>query len=144
MKINDKLSEIFDIEVVKEHDVIRPSGEVIPPDTNEEEGDFDKVRKNIHTLIELGSDGINFALNIAKDTEDVKAIHAFTDLLRAVTDTNMKLIEIHEKRARIKVKEPNHSAGQIVQNQQNVFVGTTADLSKFVKELNTSSDQSEE
>lgn len=137
MKIDDKLSEVFDVEVYVEHDVIKPDGEVIPPDNNECESDYQKVRNNLHTILEYGNKGIDFAFQVARQTEDPKAIGAFTDLLKAVTESNMKLIEIHERKTKVKIKEPDATTGQIVQNnQQNVFLGTTADLSKFIKEMN--------
>jgi hypothetical protein len=133
MKIDKKLSEVFDVEVIKEHDVITPSGEVIPPDNNDEEYDYEKTRRNIHTIIEYGMKGIDFAFNVARSDESARSIEAFTALMKNVQEINSSLMELHEKRNRIK---PEKEKGQIVQNQQNnVFVGTTKDLSNFIKGL---------
>lgn len=136
MKIDDNLSEIFDVEVYKENDVITSDGRVIPPDTNEGESDYQKARENLHTILEYGKNGLELSYKIATSTEEPKAIQVMTEMIRTLTETNMKLIEIHEKRARIKPKEPAEKSGQMVQNnQQNIFVGTTSDLGKFIKDI---------
>lgn len=136
MKIDKNLSEVFDIEVVKEHDVITSDGRVIPPDNNESENDYEKARENLHNILEYGNKGLDLIHNIAVATEDPKSIAVMTEMIRVLTESNIKLIDIHEKRAKLKAKEPGEIEGKVVQNnQQNIFVGTTADLAKMVNNL---------
>lgn len=138
MKIDDNLSEIFDVTVIPEHDVIKADGTLIPPDTNVAQSDFDKVRANLHDILEYGNQGLRLAISVATSTEEPKAIEAFTKLFSELSNVNLKLLEIHEKQNKLRPKdEPAEMKGQIVQNQQNnnIFVGTTADLGKFIHGL---------
>jgi hypothetical protein len=54
MKIDDRLSQVFDIEPVKEGEVIMSSGEVVTKETSDQsekiENDYDRTRSNLHSL----------------------------------------------------------------------------------------------
>ena len=58
MKIDDKLAEVFDIEPVREGEVITKSGEVVVPHSDNKservDYDYDKTRNNLHGLLGQG------------------------------------------------------------------------------------------
>jgi hypothetical protein len=140
-KIDRQLAEVFDVEIVKEPDVIR-DGEVIPPDTDKEDNDFDKARVNLHNLLEQGNLALQFAMDVARENEQARSLEVYTNLLNTLVEANMKLMDVHEKRRKIKnmsvSKEIKKEESHI---QNNLFVGTTTELKKFIKEMRKDNEQ---
>ena len=86
-----------------------------------------------HNLIESGNDALKELLEIAKESESPRAFEVFGQLLKNMTDTQEKLMELHRKKQIIE----NDGERQEVTKAQNVtnalFVGSTAELLKLVK-----------
>ena len=120
------------VEHNKEH-YIEP--EILPVTINGEEKDTDfrYARENMYHIIERGRDAMDELLEIAKAEESPRAFEVFGQLLKNMTDTQEKLLELHRKKQIIE----NDGERQEVTKAQNVtnalFVGSTADLLKLVK-----------
>jgi len=103
--------------------------------TSEEEKDTDfrYARENMYHIIERGRDAMDELLEIAKAEESPRAFEVFGQLLKNMTDTQEKLMELHRKKQIIE----NDGERQEVTKAQNVtnalFVGSTAELLKLVK-----------
>ena len=84
-------------------------------------------------VIERGRDAMEELLDIAKSEESPRAFEVFGQLLKNMTDAQEKLMDLHQKKNRLK----SESERQEVTKAQNVtnalFVGSTADLLKLVK-----------
>ena len=106
---------------------------VTPIDGEEKDVDFRYARENMYHIIERGRDAMDELLEIAKAEESPRAFEVFGQLLKNMTDTQEKLMELHRKKQIIK----NDGERQEVTKTQNVtnalFVGSTADLLKLVK-----------
>jgi len=117
-----------------EAEVLNPS-KVLPATINGEEKDTDfrYARENMYHIIERGRDAMDELLEIAKAEESPRAFEVFGQLLKNMTDTQEKLMELHRKKQIIE----NDGERQEVTKAQNVtnalFVGSTADLLKLVK-----------
>ena len=99
----------------------------------EKETDFRYARENMYHIIERGRDAMEELLEIAKAEESPRAFEVFGQLLKNMTDTQEKLMELHQKKQKLE----NDGERQEVTKAQNVtnalFVGSTADLLKLVK-----------
>ena len=97
------------------------------------DNDFQYARENLYDIIEKGRDAMEELLEIAKAEESPRAFEVFGQLLKNMTDTQEKLMELHRKKQIIE----NDGERQEVTKAQNVtnalFVGSTADLLKLVK-----------
>ena len=108
---------------------------VLPVLVGEEEKDTDfrYARENMYHIIERGRDAMDELLEIAKAEESPRAFEVFGQLLKNMTDTQEKLMELHRKKQIIE----NNGERQEVTKAQNVtnaiFVGSTAELLKLVK-----------
>ena len=117
-----------------EDEVLNPS-KVLPAtiDGEEKDTDFRYARENMYHIIERGRDAMDELLEIAKAEESPRAFEVFGQLLKNMTDTQEKLMELHRKKQIIE----NDGERQEVTKAQNVtnalFVGSTADLLKLVK-----------
>ena len=98
-----------------------------------ENNDFQYARENLYHIIERGRDAMDELLEIAKSEESPRAFEVFGQLLKNMTDSQEKLMELHQKKQKLK----NDGERQEVTKAQNVtnaiFVGSTADLLKLVK-----------
>ena len=126
------------LDLVEHNKTYYTEAEILPAvvtTTSEEEKDTDfrYARENMYHIIERGRDAMDELLEIAKAEESPRAFEVFGQLLKNMTDTQEKLMELHRKKQIIE----NDGERQEVTKAQNVtnalFVGSTADLLKLVK-----------
>ena len=139
MKIDNNLSQIFDIEQVKEGEVITKSGDVVVPEANKQsekiDYDYDKTRGNLHSLLSTGQEALMHALEIAKSSEDPRAFTVVGNLMKQLSDINSQLLDLHRQKQRLDT--PESAKGQPTTDNKTVtnnaiFVGSTAELSKLL------------
>ena len=98
-----------------------------------ENNDFQYARENLYHIIERGRDAMDELLEIAKAEESPRAFEVFGQLLKNMTDSQEKLMELHQKKQKLE----NVGDRQEVTKAQNVtnalFVGSTSELVKLVK-----------
>ena len=127
-KVEDKLNEILDISEKVEKGESKP---IIPRPKEDEDvaADYKYSSENLYNLVERGQDAIDCALNLAKETDHTRAYEVAGNLIKNVGDVTDKLIQLQEKKKKLNddtVKGPNK-----VEN--NLFVGSTAELQKLIK-----------
>ena len=120
----------------KEVQVVNNIDSSVPVVVNEDDtkdNDFQYARENLYDIIEKGRDAMGELLEIAKAEESPRAFEVFGQLLKNMTDTQGTLMELHQKKQKLE----NAGDRQEVTKAQNVtnalFVGSSADLLKFVK-----------
>jgi len=125
------------LDLVEHNKTYYTEAEILPAVTTtseeEKDTDFRYARENMYHIIERGRDAMDELLEIAKAEESPRAFEVFGQLLKNMTDTQEKLMELHRKKQIIE----NDGERQEVKKAQNVtnalFVGSTADLLKLVK-----------
>ena len=91
--------------------------------------DYDYSRNTYYELIEQGKESLQLAQRIAEETEHPRAIEVLAGMLKQVSDTNDKLMDLNKK-----MKELTQSEKKKVENQQNnFFIGSTSELQKMLK-----------
>ena len=133
-KINEKLSEILDVEPIQvvESEIVS-STEIIEavPVVNVVETDTDFARQNIRNLIDKGSSAIEELAVVARDSQHPRAYEVMAGMLKNLTDMNKDLLDLQKKKQELTgVKE---SASKDVNIDKAVFVGSTAELMKLLK-----------
>ena len=140
-KIDKSLSELFGVdptysEVPKmEIQVVdaetRALEVFVDPDSTDMEQDVAMIRNNMHALLREGQDAFSTLIHIAKTEEKVSAFEVANAYLSNLTEMNMKLISLHEKKKKMKSIGKEDKPGTIVNNggTTNIaFVGTTKDI----------------
>ena len=125
------------LELVEHNKEYYTEAKILPAVTTingeEKDTDFRYARENLYHIIERGRDAMDELLEIAKAEESPRAFEVFGQLLKNMTDTQEKLMELHQKKQKLE----NDGERQEVTKAQNVtnalFVGSTADLLKLVK-----------
>ena len=94
------------------------------------EKDYEYQRENFYKLVERGSVAIDGILELAKEGEHPRAYEVAGQLIKNVAEVTEKLGDLQEKMKRLKDVPDN--APKNVTNA--LFVGSTAELQKMIKE----------
>ena len=104
------------------------------------EKDYDYTRGNLYSLIEKGQEAINGIMEVAGETASPRAYEVAGQLIKSVADTTDKLADLHKK---VKEIEADNSKTQNTVTNNALFVGSTSELSKMLKDgmLNNNSSE---
>ena len=131
MNVDDHLDEMLGIVNKPKKEIVKAE-RLVPTisvdDSGDSEIDFQYVRENLYNLIERGQDGLEEMLEIAKSSEHPRAMEVFGQLIGKLTETNKELLNLHKTKKDISAEA---SGPKNVSN--NLFVGSTAELQKFLK-----------
>lgn len=135
MKINDTLSEVFDTPKTEIEVIDASTGEVITPVSNDILGDdFTHSRDNLRALLVTGQKALEQALLVAQASEHPRAFEVVGNLMKQMADVNQQLLDLHNQKQKIEApSKKDSSLSKTVNN--NLFVGTTADLNKLIKDM---------
>ena len=132
----DKLNETFDVDgdiipVEVETTPVAKKPEKTNLSSDDIKKDYDYTRGNLYSLIEKGQEAINGILELAQETEQARAYEVAGQLIKNVADATDKLMELQK---RLKdVEEETKTKGPSTVNNA-LFVGSTADLAKLLKQ----------
>ena len=128
----DSLNETFDVssEIVSSEPVkpVTKEVEAIKTDTRK---DYEYTRGNLYSLIEKGQEAVNGALELAQETEQARAYEVAGQLIKSVADATDKLLDLQKK---LKDVEEDTKKSSPTNVTNALFVGSTADLAKLLKQ----------
>ena len=127
-KIDDNLSEILNIEPVKKQEVV--SLQVEPQ--NDTQTDYDLSRQTIRNLVRKGEEALDELLFVAKQSESPRAYEVVAGMIKNISEVTKELIDLQKKMKELNEETPKSSSGVNVQNA--VFVGSTAELQKLLRQ----------
>lgn len=130
----DGLNETFNVDVELlpvDKDTSSKKIEKIANGMDDVKKDYEYTRGNLYSLIEKGQEAINGILELAQESEMPRAYEVAGQLIKSVADATDKLMELQKKLK--EVEEEKRSKGPT--NVTNaLFVGSTADLAKLLKQ----------
>jgi len=137
MNIDDKLSQLFNTDPIPEETAVtvidNVTGEVVENAEDKIESDYDITRKNLHDLLVTGTDALDVALTIAKDSENPRAFEVVGNLMKQIADINQQLMDIHQQKSRLDNSRGVEKQTNITNN--SIFVGSTNELSRMIKSM---------
>jgi uncharacterized protein (DUF3084 family) len=132
MRIDDSLSEVFNIESIKT-DIVTKDGEIINDTTNKIETDYDTTRSNLRILLQQGQEALQKSLDVAMQSEHPRAFEVVGNLMKQLAEVNQQLMDLHQQKQKLDgVKEASKKE---VTNNNAIFVGSTAELNKLIKNM---------
>ena len=104
------------------------------------EKDYDYTRGYLYSLIDKGQEAINGIMEVAGETASPRAYEVAGQLIKSVADTTDKLADLHKK---VKDIEADNPKTQNTVTNNALFVGSTTELSKMLKDgmLNNNSSE---
>ena len=132
MKIDDSLSEVFDIAPIVKNEVAVQETVVIDNTDNKIESDYDITRGNLRSLLTTGQDALVQALEVAKQSEHPRAFEVVGNLMKQLADVNQQLMDLHQQKKKLDIPLKGENA-KVTNNA--IFVGSTAELNKLIKNM---------
>ena len=132
MKKFDGIEEALDVDtsiVPKKDNKV----EIVPTSTKEQlKKDYEYTRGNLYSLIEKGQEAVDGILEVAQSSDQPRAYEVAGQLIKHVADVADKLGDLHKKVNEIENPKGSSSDKQVTNN--TMFVGSTAELAKFLKQ----------
>ncbi len=123
---DDPLARTFDLAPIE------IANQVVPYNTNKKiNDDFEFARANLIAAIDKGQEALSGILDVATMSQHPRSYEVVATLVKAVSDANKDLLEL-QKRHKELTDEP--TGPSTINN--NLFVGSTAELQKLLKKHN--------
>ena len=94
--------------------------------------DYEYTRANLYSLIEKGQEAINGIMELAGESASPRAYEVAGQLIKSVADTTDKLADLQKKLKDL--EEDNTKKGPSSVTNNALFVGSTSELSKLLKQ----------
>jgi len=133
-KVEENISKILDVEYsVTSESSSTEETEIVKSETNKDsDTDYNLVRKNLKNLIKQSEAAIEGILDVASESESPRAYEVVSQLIHSSLDANGKLLDIHKKMKDLNKEDEKSGLKSITNN--SIYVGSTAELQKFLAE----------
>ena len=131
----DSLDQTFDITPAADPapKPIKKVKPIIKIDKGEDrEKDYSYARAQLYDIVEKMQEGLNDAMEVAQQSEHPRAYEVVFNGAKHTADIVDKLADLHKKMNDLEKEDPSPTATTQVQN--NMFVGSTSELMKMLKE----------
>jgi len=95
--------------------------------------DADYSRANYYNLIEKGNEALDGILEVAKESQHPRAYEVAANMIKNLSDVTEKLMILQKQQKELKPKEEQQSAPTNINVDKAVFVGSTAELLRQLK-----------
>ena len=92
--------------------------------------DYEYSRAQFYNLIEKGQEAVDGILDVAGDSQHPRAYEVAGQLIKHVGDVTDKLADLQKK-----MKDLDEDKGPKQVTNNSLFVGSTSDLQKMIKEM---------
>jgi hypothetical protein len=93
--------------------------------------DYKEVRRNLKVIVEQSNSAIQSILELAEDSQQPRAYEVVAQLIGQALEANTKLVDLHRRMKDIKKVEQGAKPSTVTNN--SIFVGSTAELQKLIK-----------
>ena len=139
-KFDENMSDIFDTEPInkqieqlpiiqEEPELIDPKGvdKILQDDLMK---DYEASRRALRDIVSKGNNAIDDILEIARESEHPRAFEVAATMIKNVAEVNEKLINLQKQMKDITGAK---NQAQLNVGKAAIFVGSTAELSKMIK-----------
>jgi len=129
----DSLNDTFNTEPVEVNAITKEDNRKnnLQKLTDDVSKDYDYTRGNLYSLIEKGQEAINGIMEVAGETASPRAYEVAGQLIKSVADSTDKLMDLQKKLKEIDEDSPKK---QNTVTNNALFVGSTSELSKMIKD----------
>lgn len=127
----DGIEDALDVstDIVKKE---KPKTEIVETTATKEQlkKDYEYTRGQLYALIERGQEAVDGILELAQESDQPRAYEVAGQLIKHVGDVADKLVDLQKKVNEI---EAPKKGKEVNTTNNTMFVGSTADLAKFLK-----------
>ena len=125
--VDKNLAEILNTDYVP---VVKEDKPITVHQDNTENPDANYSRANYYNLIEKGNEALDGILEVAKESQHPRAYEVAANMIKNLSDVTEKLMILQKQQREL---QPKDAAPTNINVDKAVFVGSTADLLKQIK-----------
>ena len=103
---------------------------------DEVQDDYEYARSNLYSLVDKGQEAVNGALDLAMSSDHPRAYEVAGQLIKHVGDVADKLMALQKDKKNVKEESKKTTV-----TNNSLFVGSTADLQKMLKQASKKKDK---
>ena len=103
--------------------------------SEDKENDYEFARETLYDMICKGRDGVEEMLEVAKASEHPRAYEVLAKLIKDTADVSNQLLTLQKQKKDLE-KEDRPALPPGGQTTNNVFVGSTTELQRMLKDMN--------
>lgn len=115
-------------DLTKVDDVEKPKSNSKP----DQASDYEYSRAQLYSLIEKGQEAVNGALELAQEGDSARSFEVAIAGIKNVSEVTEKLIDLQKKMKELDETHVTNNQTNVTNN--SVFVGSTTELQKMIKE----------
>jgi hypothetical protein len=130
MSTFDKLDDAFNIvpqDTVSETEIVK-----LEDDIKDIEKDYEYSREQLYNLIGKGQEAIDGIMDVARNSDHPRAYEVAFQGIKNIADMTDKLIDLQKKMKTMDEDSSTRKGPSTVNN--TMFIGSTAELQKFLKQ----------
>ena len=104
-------------------------------DKEDKDNDYEFARETLYDMICKGRDGVEEMLEVAKASEHPRAYEVLAKLMKDTADVSGQLMNLHQQKKNIE-REDKPKQAALPAGDTNVFIGSTTDLQRMLKDIN--------
>ena len=128
--LNDTFNTEIEVQQVNEGGCVRRK-DTLPDITDDAEKDYKYARAQLYSLIEKGQETLNGVMELAGESASPRAYEVAGQVLKSTAVITDKLADLQKK---MKDLEEDKPKGPNTVTNNALFVGSTTELSKMLKE----------
>ena len=101
-----------------------------PPEEKNVDNDYKYSRDTYYELVEKGKQSLELMIEVARESEHPRAFAVLSGMIKNISDVNDRLMDLNKKKKDLDRKE---EIKNIANTTNNLFVGSTAELQKILK-----------
>ena len=98
--------------------------------TKNVDNDYKYSRDTYYELVEKGKESLELMIEVARESEHPRAFEVLSGMIKNISDVNDRLMDLNKKKKDLDKKE---EIQKIANTTNNLFVGSTAELQKILK-----------
>ena len=102
----------------------------LPPEEKNVDNDYKYSRDTYYELVEKGKESLELMIEVARESEHPRAFEVLSGMIKNISDVNDRLMDLNKKKKDLDRKE---EIKNIANTTNNLFVGSTAELQKILK-----------
>lgn len=93
--------------------------------------DFEFARENIMDVVNKGQEALFDLMDVARQSQHPRAYEVLSTMMNTMVGASKDLLDLQAKKKKLMEEDPGASAQQVT---NNLFVGSTAELQKYLKQ----------
>lgn len=129
-EVDKNLAELLNTDYVP---VVKEDKPITIHQSQEDNPDAHYSRANYYNLIEKGNEALDGILEVAKESQHPRAYEVAANMIKNLSDVTEKLMILQKQQQELKPKEQQAAGPTNINVDKAVFVGSTAELLKKLK-----------